>query len=117
MNWYMDVVPNNLYQAIKLPDMNGQNLEIASVVNAAWSLPAFRLSADRQVCRRRLQRFELPNAIFHQERHGEAPGDVHIQMAVHQPHPRIIRHEPDDRPPVHRHAHRPPCSSSADHPC
>jgi hypothetical protein len=64
--------------------------------------------AERQVGWRRLQRLQLADAVVDEEGHGEAPGDVHVEMAVHQPHPRVVRHEPYHRPPVHRHAHRVP---------
>jgi hypothetical protein len=69
---------------------------------------ALRLSAEWQVWWRCFQGLQTSHAILHQERHSKAPGDVHIEMAVHEPHPRVVRDEPDDSPAVDGHGDRVP---------
>jgi hypothetical protein len=70
---------------------------------------ALRLSAEWQVWWRCFQGLQTSDAILHQERHSKAPGDVHIEMAVHEPHPLVVGgDEPDDSPAVDGHGDRVP---------
>ncbi|RZR93163.1 hypothetical protein BHM03_00021606 [Ensete ventricosum] len=65
--------------------MTHQNASRCTAQKQVMMIPSGR-STLRQVGRRMGESLQGTLAVLHDERHGQAPGQVHIKMAVHEPH-------------------------------